>query len=100
MPAMAAAYQVLPPPQVARAASALEIVQRTGASLGIALLAIVLQHQLGSSVSLSDVKHIPASAAGTTFAWALALTAVSLVPAALLPRRAVATPYSAAVEPS
>ena len=44
MPAMAAAYQVLPPAAVARAASALEIVQRTGASLGIALLAVVLQH--------------------------------------------------------
>ena len=46
MPAMAAAYQVLPEAAVARAASALEIVQRAGATLGIALLAVILQHGL------------------------------------------------------
>ena len=52
MPAMAAAYQVLPEAAVARAASALEIVQRAGATLGIALLAVILQHGLD---------HAPAS---------------------------------------
>ena len=57
MPAMAAAYIALPPAAVARAASALEIVQRAGASIGIALLAVVLQHGLGTrgiDGSLSD----------------------------------------------
>src|SRR5690242_7003245 len=39
MPAMAAAYSALPKTAVARAASAMEIVQRAGATLGIALLA-------------------------------------------------------------
>ena len=46
MPAMAAAYQALPEAAVARAASALEIVQRAGATLGIALLAVILQLSL------------------------------------------------------
>jgi EmrB/QacA subfamily drug resistance transporter len=94
MPAMAAAYQALPPAQVARAASALEIVQRTGASIGIALLALVLEHGLDGR-TLSALEDTPAAARGdlgdpmgTAFAWALALTAVAIVPALLLPRRA------------
>jgi EmrB/QacA subfamily drug resistance transporter len=86
MPAMAAAYQVLPEAQVARAASALEIVQRAGASLGIALLAVLLQHRVGAG-SLSDLDSIPASAASLTFIWALALTALALIPALFLPPR-------------
>ena len=54
MPAMAAAYTVLAPEAVARAASALEIVQRTGALFGIALLAVILQSQLPLSLSELD----------------------------------------------
>ena len=46
MPAMAAGYAALPEEAVARAASALEIVQRVGALLGIALLAVIFQHGL------------------------------------------------------
>jgi hypothetical protein len=103
MPAMAAAYQALAPEAMARAASALEIVQRAGATLGIALLAVVLQHSLTTRVpgfhgTLSTVEDAsPAlraelagpltAAAGHTFAWALVLTAVTLIPALLLPRR-------------
>jgi EmrB/QacA subfamily drug resistance transporter len=89
MPAMAAAYTVLAPEAVARAASALEIVQRTGALLGIALLAVVLQSQL--PVSLSDLDDAPAAlaapveaASAHTFVWALALTALALLPALAL----------------
>jgi EmrB/QacA subfamily drug resistance transporter len=103
MPAMAAAYQVLPQAAVARAASALEIVQRAGATLGIALLAVILQHGLDTRVpgfhgTLSTVEDAsPAvraslaapltAAAGSTFTWALILTALTLFPALLLPRR-------------
>jgi EmrB/QacA subfamily drug resistance transporter len=86
MPAMAAAYQALPEAQVARAASALEIVQRAGASLGIALLAVLLQRRVGAG-SLSDLDHIPGSAASWTFVWALVLTALALIPALFLPPR-------------
>jgi EmrB/QacA subfamily drug resistance transporter len=108
MPAMAAAYQVLPKAAVARAASALEIVQRAGATLGIALLAVVLQHALTERVpgfqgTLDAVNGLsPAAraelagpltqAAGATFIWALGLTAVTLIPAlALGGRRTSAT---------
>jgi hypothetical protein len=94
MPAMAAAYQALPEAAVARAASLLEIVQRVGASLGIALLAVVLQHGL-HGFTLSALEDMPAAARpdldpafSTAFAWAVALTAITIVPALLLPRRA------------
>ena len=89
MPAMAAAYTVLAPEAVARAASALEIVQRVGAMFGIALLAVILQSQL--PLSLSELDDAPpalaqpvADAAATTFLWALALTALTLLPALAL----------------
>jgi EmrB/QacA subfamily drug resistance transporter len=106
MPAMAAAYQALPTAAVARAASALEIVQRAGASLGIALLAALLEHGVRSRVpgfaGLAAVDRLgPAARAGLespfaasaadAFAWAIALTALSLLPALLLPRRALHT---------
>jgi EmrB/QacA subfamily drug resistance transporter len=94
MPAMAAAYSALPEAAVARAASAMEIVQRAGATVGIALLAVVLQRALNASGfhgSLDDLDDAPAaalvSAAGHTFTWALVLTALALIPAFLLPRR-------------
>src|SRR4051794_14541512 len=94
MPAMAAAYSALPEAAVARAASALEIVQRAGATLGIAVLALVLQQSLsarGFHGSIDDLDQAPpaqlAAAAGHTFVWTLVLTALALVPALLLPRR-------------
>jgi EmrB/QacA subfamily drug resistance transporter len=102
MPAMAAAYVVLEPSAVARAASALEIVQRTGSSFGIALLAIILQGQVGG-ISLDDLDDVPAvtltAASGTTFTWTLALTALTLAPALFLPRRAVAEPAPGVLTP-
>ena len=61
MPAMAAAYTVLAPEAVPRAASALEIVQRAGALFGIALLAVILQSQL--PLSLSELDTAPAATA-------------------------------------
>jgi EmrB/QacA subfamily drug resistance transporter len=91
MPAMAAAYQVLPEAAVARAASALEIVQRAGATLGIALLAVTLQHGLATRGFHGELDDAPAAAAAPaaahTFVWALILTALALFPALLLPRR-------------
>jgi EmrB/QacA subfamily drug resistance transporter len=96
MPAMAAAYSALPEAAVARAASAMEIVQRAGATVGIALLAVVLQRALnahGYHGGLDDLDDAPAAAlsaaAGHTFTWALIFTVLTLVPASLLPRRRV-----------
>jgi MFS family permease len=93
MPAMAAGYAALPPEAVARASSALEIVQRVGALLGIALLAVVLQHALarngfdGGLDTLGSAPREPlVAAANTTFVWAVILTALALLPALVLIR--------------
>ena len=49
MPAMAAAYATLTRDAVPRATSALNVLQRVGGSIGTALLAVVLQHQITTS---------------------------------------------------
>jgi EmrB/QacA subfamily drug resistance transporter len=99
MPAMAAGYAALPPAAVARAASALEIVQRVGALLGIALLAVVFQHGLarrGFDGGLDTLEAAPreplAAAASSAFVWALILTALALLPALALRRRSEQEP--------
>jgi EmrB/QacA subfamily drug resistance transporter len=110
MPAMASAYQTLTRTQVARATSALNIIQRVGASIGIALVSVVLTHQLtehlgrvAGNTGLAAAQSIPASAAahatpiiatafGHTFWWTLALLACALIPASLLSRRPPVTP--------
>jgi EmrB/QacA subfamily drug resistance transporter len=103
MPAMSAAFQTLSRGAVARATTALNIVQRVGGSLGIAILAVVLQHQITASVpaanggGLSAAQNVPpalrahvapaiGSAFASTFWWAFALTAIAVVPALFLPR--------------
>lgn len=97
MPAMAAGYAALAPEQVARAASALEVAQRVGAMFGVALLAVILQRQLGAS--LSELEGADAATlaepAAHTFVWALALTAATLVPALGLQGRRSAEPATA-----
>ncbi len=103
MPAISAAYQTLSRPEVPRASTAVNIVQRVGGSVGVALVAVVLDHQIATRVhaaagGLSGVAVAPAAvrvavaqplaeAFGTTFWWVTALTLAALVPAVLLPRR-------------
>jgi MFS family permease len=104
MPSMSAAFQTLTKAAVARASTALNIVQRIGGSIGTALLAVVLQHQITSRIpaagggGLSAAQNVPPSARaqvapqlagafGHTFWWALVLTALAFLPALLLPRR-------------
>jgi EmrB/QacA subfamily drug resistance transporter len=77
MPTMAAAFAQLEPPQVPRATAALNALQRTGGSIGTALLAVVLTHELARS-------SVPADAFGTTFWWAAGVSALAVVPAAVL----------------
>ena len=102
MPAISAAYQTLTPPQVPRASTAINIVQRIGGSIGTALVAVVLEHQIsvqahGLAGGLSTADTAPASvvakvagplatAFGNTFWWVLGLTVLALVPALLLSR--------------
>jgi EmrB/QacA subfamily drug resistance transporter len=113
MPAMSSAFQTLTRAAVARASTALNIVQRIGGSIGIALLAVVLQQQITSRVpaaggaGLGAAQNVPpearaalaphvAAAFGHTFWWAFALTALAFIPALRLPRHLPARPPEAA----
>ena len=94
MPAMAAAYATLSRPQVPRATPMLNVVQRVGGSLGTAVLAVVLQHELAARPENHGI-----AAFAQTYWWVLAATAIALVPAIVLAlaqraaaRRAVSAP--------
>jgi hypothetical protein len=78
--AFTATYRGLSHGQFAAATSANRILQQVGGVLGTAVLAIVLQRAAAS--------HAPAAAFGHTFAWALAFTALAVIPALALPGRA------------
>jgi EmrB/QacA subfamily drug resistance transporter len=100
MPSMAAAYQALPRAAMPRATSAINTIQRLGASIGTAVLAVVLQRaiaaevpQLGAAAlgplppgTRAQVAPALADAFASTFWVAFALTVASVVPALLLPR--------------
>src|SRR6185295_7641464 len=75
----------------------LNVVQRVGGSLGTAILAVVLQRQLaqaggGGGASLGAIPDSArervagplATAFAHTYWWAMAMTAVALIPAAVL----------------
>ncbi|QKG24092.1 MDR family MFS transporter [Actinomadura verrucosospora] len=78
-PGMATVYAAVRPDETARAAGAVNTLNRVGGSLGTAVLAVVLQRSLGH--------HAPAAAFGATFWWAVGLSAVTLVPALFYPSR-------------
>jgi EmrB/QacA subfamily drug resistance transporter len=84
MPSMAVAYQTVPREAVAHATSTINVIQRIAGSIGTALLAVVLQHQIDAADSRSAAAL--ADAFGTTFWVAFGLVATALVPALLLPR--------------
>jgi EmrB/QacA subfamily drug resistance transporter len=115
MPAMSAAYQTLQRDQLARATTALNIIQRVGGSIGTAMLSVVLTHQLSSRLpgdgrGLAAAQSVPpaqrgliapdvAAAFGHTFWWAAAIIGLALIPALLLPRRKPA-PVDAGAAPT
>jgi EmrB/QacA subfamily drug resistance transporter len=101
-PAMAAAYQGLPRAAMGQATTAINVVQRVAGALGSALLAVLLQQALtarlpgfhggiGQAGALAAASPHATSAVagafGVSFAVALAISALALIPAALLPRR-------------
>jgi EmrB/QacA subfamily drug resistance transporter len=78
-PGMTTLYGSLERSRIPRAASAFNVVNRIGGSLGTALLAAILHSELSAA---------PAPGAfGTTFTWALALSALTLIPALFFPQR-------------
>jgi EmrB/QacA subfamily drug resistance transporter len=102
MPAMAAAYQTLDHAAVPQASSTLNILQRTGGSIGTAILAVALQSNIRAALpgtgAAMGVQPIPpnlvshlanplANAFSQTFWVALVVTALALAPALLLLRR-------------
>jgi EmrB/QacA subfamily drug resistance transporter len=89
VPAMATAYKDLAREAVPNATSAMRILQQLGGSFGIAILAVVLQHQAAGHAT------DPPAAFGRAFWWALAFTALALPPALLLPRRSIPPPHRA-----
>ncbi len=101
-PSMAAAFGDLPPASMGHATTAINVVQRVAGSVGSALLAVVLQAAIVAHLprftgGISQAAKLASSstrAAGAvthafsvSFGVALALTAVALVPAVLLPGR-------------
>ncbi|SFO14466.1 DHA2 family efflux MFS transporter permease subunit [Amycolatopsis rubida] len=74
-PGMTMLYTSLERSQIPRAASAINVVNRIGGSLGTALLVAVLHAQPPG-----------AAAFGTTFTWALGLSLLSFVPALFFPK--------------
>lgn len=91
LPSLAAAYRSLAPAAMPRASSAMNIFQRLGGSVGTAAVAIVLQNGLTDGTAAGTPL---AESFGTSFWWVFGFTAVTLVPALLLPR-AVPTPAPA-----
>jgi hypothetical protein len=82
IPATATAYLGLRPDRIPHASSTTRLVQQIGGSLGTAVLAVILQTQMaahaGNSAGL-------ALAFAHTFWWSVALAALAVVPALLLP---------------
>ena len=106
MPNMTAAMQAVPAAAIARTSTAMNIIRQGGASIGTAVLSVILASAItsnltgvvGSHVSssgsggLATLQHLPASAHaaiakpladafGSTFQWALVLIVVALIPA-------------------
>jgi MFS family permease len=84
MPAMAAAYSTLERWQVPRATPMLNVLQRVGGSLGTAVLAVVLQHELARAGNRGPAAV--ANGFGHTYWWAMGITAVAVIPALVLAR--------------
>src|SRR5262249_5059332 len=81
---MAGAFRDIPSPDVPDASSTCRIIQQVGGSFGSAILALILARALASHHLAAATRAL---AFHTAFWWAIALTALALVPAVLLPGR-------------
>jgi len=99
MPIMSGAMQTLRRAAVARASTTLNILQQVGASIGTAVLTVILTHELSNRLpgggggigsvpadARAQVAPLMADAWGATFWWALGLLVVAFAAAFLLPR--------------
>jgi MFS family permease len=87
MPSMAAAFAVLRPDEIHDASPQLNVIQRVGGSVGTALLAVILSHNIAEATASRGRPPGPSALArafGDTFWWALGITVVAAIPAAFL----------------
>jgi EmrB/QacA subfamily drug resistance transporter len=107
MPNMTAAMQAVPVAAIARTSTAMNIIRQGGASIGTAILSVILASAITSNLSsvagvhasgsggISELQNLPANAhaaiAGplahafaSTFVWALVLLIVAFIPAAAM----------------
>jgi MFS family permease len=113
MPTMTAAMQAVPPQAIARTSTAMNIIRQSGASIGTAILAVILTSAISSrlggtaasggfdsinglsAAQRSAVSERLADAFGSTFVWGVVLLACAWLPAlalALMRNRKDATP--------
>ncbi|HXN38747.1 MAG TPA: MDR family MFS transporter [Solirubrobacteraceae bacterium] len=82
MPAMTAAFASLRPEHLSDATPQLNVVQRVGGAIGVAVLAVVLQRASGHAPSLTKL----AGAFDTAYWWSLGICVLSLAPCLVLLR--------------
>jgi EmrB/QacA subfamily drug resistance transporter len=97
MPTMTAAMQSVPPAAIARTSTAMNIIRQGGASIGTAILSVILTAYItsnlgGSGGGLSAVRELSprqieaaqeplASSFASTFVWALVMLGIAFIPA-------------------
>jgi MFS family permease len=82
MPAMAAAYATLQRHEVPRATPMLNVLQRVGGSLGVAIFTVILQNAIRDEQTRSGVN----AAFAHTYRWVLVAALIALIPALVLRR--------------
>lgn len=107
MPIMTAALKTLRESAVGSGSTSLNIIQQIGASMGTALLSVLLTNaaadrvaELGRTASPEQELAAQADAFGATFWWALGLLAIAFLPALLLPRGKSQPPEDPDEQPS
>jgi MFS family permease len=80
---MAGAFQQVPPTELPDASATTRIVQQIGGSLGTAVLAVILAHQLFTHHAATTLAR--SQAYDTAFRWAIAFSLIPLIPVILLP---------------
>jgi EmrB/QacA subfamily drug resistance transporter len=96
MPAMTAAFASLQRSELSDATPQLNILMRVGGSIGVAVLAVVLERALVGAHS----PEAAAAAFGTAFWWSTGLTALAIIPCVILLRAERAARSAKARQPS
>jgi EmrB/QacA subfamily drug resistance transporter len=86
IPAMAAAYAALRRTELSDATPQLNVLQRIGGSIGVAVLAVVLQRGIAAAGGPHAAPAAVAGAYGTAFWFAAAIAAVAIIPCVVLMR--------------